>query len=212
MPSEVNQTQEKEQSDSFAPNENAEELEIDGDSVDPDNIVEELKIEDEALDNDIEALLNQLPAELLAKSLVERNAHHELENEGGMLGVMMQSMTQQSYSGPLPPPSMLQDYDHIQQGFADRIMAMAEKEQNHRHSRETQGITGAISKDARGQHYALICSLVLIVACTFLIASDHEVAGSILGGGTLVGLAYVFITGRKLKQKNRADKNREEKE
>jgi hypothetical protein len=37
------------------------------------------------------------------------------------------------FSGPLPPPSQLSAYEQIFPGFAERIMAMAEKEQSNRH-------------------------------------------------------------------------------
>lgn len=35
-----------------------------------------------------------------------------------------------SYSGPLPPPAMLEQYNNIAPGAANRIIAMAETEQN----------------------------------------------------------------------------------
>nr|DAH82019.1 MAG TPA: putative membrane protein [Caudoviricetes sp.] len=41
------------------------------------------------------------------------------------------------WQGPLPPPSVLQGYDSVVSGAAERILAMAEKEQSHRHSTET---------------------------------------------------------------------------
>jgi uncharacterized membrane protein len=74
---------------------------------------------------------------------------------------------------------MLEHYDSVQPGFADRIVSMAEKEQNHRHNLESQSVNGAINKDSLGQHYALITSILLIASCAFLIYSGHEVSGSI---------------------------------
>ncbi|MCY4260930.1 MAG: DUF2335 domain-containing protein [Rhodobacteraceae bacterium] len=35
-----------------------------------------------------------------------------------------------AFSGPIPPPSMLKDYDDISPGLADRIVGIAEKEQS----------------------------------------------------------------------------------
>jgi Predicted membrane protein (DUF2335) len=43
-----------------------------------------------------------------------------------VLEMISQSM---SYSGPLPPPFMMQQYDDTLPGLADRIMKMAENEQ-----------------------------------------------------------------------------------
>lgn len=37
------------------------------------------------------------------------------------------------FTGPLPPPEQLLQYEQISPGFADRIVTMAEKEQENRH-------------------------------------------------------------------------------
>lgn len=36
------------------------------------------------------------------------------------------------YQGPIPPPEVLEKYEKISPGFADRIVKMAEIEQEHR--------------------------------------------------------------------------------
>ncbi len=41
-----------------------------------------------------------------------------------------------SYAGPLPPASELNAYEQILPGAAERILAMTEKEQSHRHQSE----------------------------------------------------------------------------
>lgn len=58
------------------------------------------------------------------------------------------SVDQQSHSGallsmwqgPLPPPAVLEEYDRIRPGAAERILVMAEKEQQHRHDTENESI------------------------------------------------------------------------
>ena len=66
---------------------------------------------------------------------------------------VVQTVSEQSFSGPLPPPSMLDQYDSVQDGFADRIVSMAESEQSHR-----QSVEAAIKTESRGQNYALAIS------------------------------------------------------
>ena len=39
-----------------------------------------------------------------------------------------------SFSGPIPPPAMLGKYEEYLIGSAERIVRMAEKEQEHRHN------------------------------------------------------------------------------
>ena len=42
-----------------------------------------------------------------------------------------------SFVGPLPPPTMYREYENALAGSAERILVMAEKEQNHRIAWET---------------------------------------------------------------------------
>src|SRR5215469_6508990 len=44
------------------------------------------------------------------------------------------------FSGPLPPPSYLRDYETVVTGAASRIIAMAENEQTHRHRWEMSAL------------------------------------------------------------------------
>ena len=99
---------------------------------------------------------------------------------------------------------MLAEYDSVNDGLADRIVAMAESQQKHRQLLENRSIEAAIKTESRGQHYALIVSLLIIAGALYLIDSGKEISGSILAGGTLTGLAYIFITGRK-KEKSVSD-------
>lgn len=40
---------------------------------------------------------------------------------------------QELFAGPIPHPDILLKYEEIQPGFADRILTMAEKDEEHRH-------------------------------------------------------------------------------
>ena len=103
--------------------------------------------------------------------------------------VVRQSKSQ--FVGPLPPPHILENYENIKQGFAERIFSMAEKEQYHRHERRK----ARAAAEARGQYFAFSICLLAIVGGMVLVWFDHDVPGTILGGSTIGWLAYVFITG-----------------
>lgn len=64
------------------------------------------------------------------------------------------------YSGPIPPPEALARYEEIQPGAADRIIKMAEKQQEHRMSLETKAIGGQIDQSKRGQIFGFIAILL----------------------------------------------------
>ena len=44
----------------------------------------------------------------------------------------------EEYSGPIPHPNILKQFEEVIPGSADRILKMAEKEQEHRHEFEKE--------------------------------------------------------------------------
>lgn len=56
----------------------------------------------------------------------------------------IQTTTFQQYEGPIPHPDALSRYNEIIPGAAERIMAMAERETEHRHSQESKAIQANI--------------------------------------------------------------------
>ncbi|MGL1957864.1 MAG: DUF2335 domain-containing protein [Colwellia sp.] len=150
---------------------------------------------------EVQGLLSDLPQEMLVEALMEKN-----NGKGGSKVRIEQAISKQ-YSGPLPPPEMLHDYDMVNAGFAERIVSMAEKEQGHRHSLENIAVNGAINKDKRSQMYALFCIIFLSILCGGLIYLGHDTAGTVLGGATLVSLAALFITGKRKESEDDANDN-----
>src|SRR5512133_1016795 len=54
------------------------------------------------------------------------------------------------YSGPIPSPEMLDEYNKIMPNGADRIMSMAEEQSRHRMKLESQTITSQNKQGERG--------------------------------------------------------------
>ncbi len=77
-----------------------------------------------------------------------------------------------SFSGPVPPPAVLREYNEILPGaeFADRIVRMAEKEQDHRHRQEDR----VVSIFSRGQVFALILGLAAIAFASYMAHLGHD--------------------------------------
>lgn len=74
---------------------------------------------------------------------------------------------QQLYSGPVPDPESLAKYEQIFPGFADRLITMAEKEQDSRISSQKSRIETdkkvvetELKNFKRGQVFALIAVLM----------------------------------------------------
>lgn len=141
---------------------------------------------------ELRRILDNVPEDVLAEVLadkIQQSPQQEVKK-------VVQAVSQH-FSGPVPPPHILGEYDDVQKGFAERIVMMAEKEQMHRHSIENRALQASIGTEKRGQKYAYVLSLLILFGSMGLIYSGREISGSILAGSTLIGLAYVFITGRK---------------
>ena len=142
---------------------------------------------------EIQQILQEVPDDILIGIIadrIQREPNKEIKE-------VVQAVSQHRFSGPIPPPSMLGEYDAIHDGLANRIVGMAESQQAHRQSLEKRSVEAAIKTESRGQHYALIVSFLIIAGAMYLIGSGKEISGTLLAGGTLTGLAYIFITGRK---------------
>lgn len=160
---------------------------------DDNNRIVSPETEEEKENSDIQEILQEIPDDILFRVIADRIQQEPKEE----VRKVVQTVSEHAFSGPLPPPSMLNQYDSIQDGFADRIISMAESEQSHRQSLENKSVEAAIKTESRGQNYALAISLLIITGALYLIDSGKEVSGSLLAGGTLTGLAYIFITGKK---------------
>jgi uncharacterized membrane protein len=108
-------------------------------------------------------------------------------------------VAQLHYQGPLPPPEALARYEQIQIGLANRIVALAEQESQHRHEIDKTWLNKAFEQERRGQAFGLVIGVVAIVAGTVAAIAGSQIAGSIIGGGGVVGLVSVFVLGNKSK-------------
>jgi len=113
-------------------------------------------------------------------------------------------------SGPIPPPLMLKGYENIQEGLADRIVAMAERQEAHRQRMENKVITGDGWRAWAGLGCALLVSVLTIGGGVDLGLHRPDVAGTVLSGifgvGGLTGLAGTFVYGTRMRQNERMQK------
>lgn len=101
------------------------------------------------------------------------------------------------FQGPLPHPEILAKYDSILPGAAERILVMAEKEQNHRINSDEKIIKGQIKQFSIGQILGFIlCILALLLSGFFAFLKMAVLAGSTLTV-TIVSLAVIFVLRQK---------------
>ena len=100
-------------------------------------------------------------------------------------------------SGPLPTPDILLGYDEVLPGAAERIMRMAEQEQANALEIGGTSVRAAAADNRRGQIFGFLVALAAFGTASWLGYLGHETAAAIVGGGTVVALVTVFVTGRR---------------
>jgi uncharacterized membrane protein len=98
---------------------------------------------------------------------------------------------QRYFSGPLPPPEVLQGYEGVCPGSAREIIGVFLKQSDHRMAQEratsNRAYMGVIAA-------FLLCATTVVGACV-LILRGHEGAGATLGVAGLSSVVATFIYG-----------------
>ncbi|OGU16083.1 MAG: hypothetical protein A2X61_13295 [Ignavibacteria bacterium GWB2_35_12] len=98
-------------------------------------------------------------------------------------------------------------YNNACPDAAERIIKMAEQQQQHRTELENKVITQQIKESQRGQIFGFILGLIGLLGSIILIYSGKEIGGSILGGGSLTLLVSLFVLGKKAQKKSLEEKS-----
>ena len=112
-----------------------------------------------------------------------------------------------SFSGPLPHPAILKEYNLVLKDGAERIMQMVEKQSSHRMSLEQHTIKEELRQSSRGQVFGFILGIVGLGLATWLTIQGHETIAGIFGATTIIGLVTVFVIGKKIQQKELSEKD-----
>lgn len=112
----------------------------------------------------------------------------------------------EEYTGPIPPPAMLRDYEQILPGLADRIITMAENQATHRRDIEKVVVYGGSRRSNLGLAAGLIVALAFGWWSYQLVLHDHELVGTIFGTADLGGLVSLFVIGRNKQAEERKQK------
>ena len=111
-----------------------------------------------------------------------------------------------SFSGPLPPPEVLKKFDEVVPGSAERIIKLAEGQFAHRTELERKVIASDISSSKLGQILGFVIAIVGLVCSVIISIYGNQIAGTILGVGTLASLVSVFMYGSRTRSQERERK------
>jgi len=121
------------------------------------------------------------------------------------------------FSGPLPPPEVLDDYGQIIPNAPERFFRIWEQEVSHRREleqaqirdqrelqqaqiRDRQQLREAqIRERRRTQACAMILALSVLTASVYFISQGHEAAGTSVLLVEMIALAALFLGGRSTK-------------
>jgi len=126
--------------------------------------------------------------------------HRKQKNKSPQMQVQQQTIEQKIHHGPIPAPEDLAKYNSIISGAAERILAMAESEVEHRQRQEVDTLNANISDRASarteiklGQILAFILCLTVIGCGTFIAINGAIWPGVILSTAGLSGIIAAYL-------------------
>ena len=105
----------------------------------------------------------------------------------------------------MPPPGTLQAYEQMLPGAAERMMAMAEREQAHRHQLRTQEQHFQrtwLAERARGQWLSFFLAVLCVGAAIYFFHKGNHAAGIALSGLLLSGVIVSLVTRTNAAERN----------
>jgi len=121
--------------------------------------------------------------------------------------VEQHTLTQQSFSGPLPHPEILEGYGRIVEGGAERVIAMAERQSEHRQKLEVKAISSQLQESGKGQLFGFCLGILGILGSTAVGIFGHWAVGVAIAAGALGTLTASFIFGKASQRKDLQQKN-----
>ncbi len=113
-----------------------------------------------------------------------------------------------SFSGPIPHPSLLAQYNDVVPDAADRIIRMAEEQAIHRQYLEKKVVQSDVDRSKTGQVGAVLVTFFFTSLAAFLVEKGHPIEAVAIVGVNLSTLVYIFITGKKEQKKELEQKNK----
>ncbi|MCU1286780.1 MAG: uncharacterized protein JWO13_3130 [Acidobacteriales bacterium] len=101
-----------------------------------------------------------------------------------------------TFSSPLPPPGLLKQYEEVQPGMVDKIIAMAEVQSAHRRSLETT----VVESNAFAQKVSPFLGSAVLLACLYfgykLVSMGQNAYGVALMFGAIASVVGITVWGK----------------
>ena len=113
--------------------------------------------------------------------------------------ILVKVSVTRKFAGPIPPPSIMKQYEETLPGSADRILKMAENQSEHRQWMEKKILSFSNREVHIGQVFGFLIGAIAIVTGGYIASSGAQISGGIMGTSVVIGLVSVFVIGSKRK-------------
>lgn len=161
----------------------------------------ERKDNSQELDSSKDEQLDKIASEIQARVIENPELLERMLDKPEIMAI---AIAHESFRGPVPSPKMLSEYEEIVPGLADRLVKLAEAEQQFRHDISTKALDFSYFKDRRGQWMGFLLSAAVLASSFFFAMQGKDALAGTLITLNLVGLASVFAIGH-LKKTSKED-------
>ena len=104
----------------------------------------------------------------------------------------------QQFSGPIPHPEILELYNKVVPGAAERILCKFEAQTEHRIKIESQTVSTANLKEILGIVFGFVITMTTIIGGIYVALEGRTFLGGSLSFAGLALIVYAFVTGRRM--------------
>lgn len=141
-----------------------------------------------------------------AQPEIEDDSQEESAKAGRTTTELSVRQVKFEFSGPLPPPQILEGYNNAFPGCAERIVTMAERQSAHRQHIERTVVEGNTAAQSRGQWFAFILAFVVLGGGVYLLANGKSLEGFSTIIIAVGGIVSTLILTRKVQSKELEEK------
>jgi uncharacterized membrane protein len=103
------------------------------------------------------------------------------------------AVAMEHYSGQLPHPKHLREFNELIPNGAERIMALTEQQTAHRISNEKNIVKRTLNQSSAGQWMAFILAILAGAAGFYLTMQDHPIVGGAMIAAPVMGMIKHFL-------------------
>lgn len=122
---------------------------------------------------------------------------------------IIRTTIEQTFSGPLPPPNILVNYEQACPGAADRIIRLAEQQAGHRQNTEIRALRAELINERKAINYSFVLSLILMIAGAVLIFENKNTAGlfALFGPSIFQAGSFIAVQSRAKRKRQETESN-----